>query len=242
MNGVYTVLRTGLRLYNAAYKFVLPVHRPVPASLELRQIEECVFPSKKDICDHLPTIFAEAVAMRPDLIVELGVRDGCSRFSLERAANLSESFLVSVDIEDCSAACNLSDRWHFVKQDDIEFAQRFKNWCHERSIEPSVDVLFVDTSHLYEHTLQELNAWFPLLSPQCKVMFHDTNLRAVYRRLDGTIGRGWNSRRGVIRAIEDYLGAKFNERVDFVITVNDWLIRHWAHCNGFTVMERICRH
>lgn len=241
MNGVLTVLRTGMRMYNSLYKSIFPVHRPIPDSPEIRDIEASIFPSKKDICDHLSTIFAEAIAISPRLIVELGVRDGCSRFSLEKVAKLSNSFLVSVDVEDCSAACTRSNRWHFVQQDDIKFADAFTKWCHERGTEPCIDLLFIDTSHLYDHTRQEIEVWFPFLSQRCKVMFHDTNLKHLYRRLDGTIGRGWNNRRGVIRAIEDYLGTKFNERLDFVTTLNEWVIRHWAHCNGFTVLERIPR-
>ena len=50
-----------------------------------------------------------------------------------------------------------------------------------------------------------------------------SNLRRLYRRLNGTIGGGWNNERGVIQAIEDYLGMKFNERLDFVTALHGWL-------------------
>ena len=55
--------------------------------------------------------------------------------------------------------------------DDCEFDPIFKNVIKE-----PVDVLFIDTSHLYEHTVRELAAWFPLLANKALVIFHDTNL------------------------------------------------------------------
>jgi cephalosporin hydroxylase len=230
--------RLPLKLYNALHKSIWPVHRPVPSCPELKEIEEQAERVLSDISDFLGTIFSEVVAVKPRLIVELGVRGGQSRAVLERAAAISRSFLVSVDLDDCSAVCSKSPLWHFVKSDDIQFAGLFRDWCSHRSIEPAIDVLLVDSSHLYEHTVEEIKAWFPFLSPNCKVLFHDTNMRRFYRRLDGTIGHGWNNHRGVIRAIEESLGTKFNERMDFVTTVDGWVVRHWSHCNGFTTLER----
>jgi cephalosporin hydroxylase len=230
--------RLPLKLYNAVHKSIWPAYRPVPSSPELKEIEEQAVEIPSDISDYLGNIFSEVVAMKPRLIVELGVRDGQSRRVLERSASISKSFLISVDLDDCSGVCTKSPCWHFVKSDDIQFAAIFREWCSERGIEPAIDVLFIDSSHLYEHTVEEIKAWFPFLSPNCKALFHDTNMRRFYRRLDGTIGHGWNNDRGVIKAIEESLGTKFNERVDFVTTVHEWVVRHWAHCNGFTTMER----
>ncbi|HEV7674630.1 MAG TPA: class I SAM-dependent methyltransferase [Candidatus Angelobacter sp.] len=230
--------RLPLKFYNALHKRIWPVYRPVPSCPELKEIEEQALRIPSDISDYLGNIFSEVSALHPHLIVELGVRGGQSRSVLERAARISGSFLVSVDLDDCSAVCGKSPLWHFVKSDDIKFAGLFQDWCSQRSIESAIDVLFVDSSHLYEHTVEEIKAWFPFLSPNCKALFHDTNMRSFYRRLDGTIGHGWNNSRGVIKAIEESLGTKFNERIDFVTTVHGWVVRHWAHCNGFTTMER----
>jgi cephalosporin hydroxylase len=234
----YRLIKAGLDLYNSAHKLMRPCPEPGASYPELKEIVDRAVRTPSDISDHLVTIFSETVASRPSLIVELGVRGGESRFALERAAKRSGSFLVSVDVDDSSAVCGQSPRWFFAQSDDIQFAAVFKDWCLKRAMEPSIGVLFIDTSHLYEHTVQEIKAWFPYLSLRCKVIFHDTNIRKVYRRLDGTLGTAWDNKRGVIQAIEDHVGAKFNERLDFVTTVNEWIIRHWAHCNGLTVMER----
>jgi cephalosporin hydroxylase len=228
-----------LRLYNAAHKRIWPVSRPPSLSTELQEIQNHVVRFPGDISDHLATIFSETVAADPRLIVELGVRGGESRFALERAARVTGAALVSVDIDDCKDVCGESAGWYFVQSDDTQFAKIFPDWCSRREIEPRIDVLFIDTSHVFEHTVQEIEEWFPYLSAHCKVLFHDTNPKRFYRRLDGTIGEGISCKRQVVQAIEERLGTRFNERLDFVTTVDEWLIRHWAYCNGLTLMERM---
>ena len=59
----------------------------------------------------------------------------------------------------------------FTDGDDVEVAQGFEAWCRRRNIEPNVDVLLIDTSHLFEHTCREIESWFPYLSERSKVCF-----------------------------------------------------------------------
>jgi len=190
-----------------------------------------------DFNDHLVTMFVEAVGMNPSLIVELGVRGGESTFVFDRVARLCRSKLVSVDIDDCADVME-GTTTTFVQSDDVAFAQRFKEWCTERDIQPNIDVLLIDTSHLYDHTVEEIRHWFPLLSSHAKVFLHDTNLKDVYTRADGTKGLAWDNDRGVIRALEDYLGKSFDETHNFVDFKSGWLIRHYHYCNGLTILER----
>jgi hypothetical protein len=72
-----------------------------------------------------------------------------------------------------------------------------------------------------------------------KVIFHDTNLNKIGPRSDGCLQLSWDNDRGVIRAIEEYLGITINERRRFIGKVNGWLIRHWPNCNGLTILDRI---
>jgi hypothetical protein len=87
--------------------------------------------------------------------------------------------------------------------------------------------------------VEELRLWMPYLSAKSKMILHDTNMKRVYRRADRSLGLGWDNDRGVIRALEETLGVKFNEAEDFVTVSGGWLIRHWAHCNGLTVLEKL---
>ncbi|MBN1672240.1 MAG: class I SAM-dependent methyltransferase [Kiritimatiellae bacterium] len=191
-----------------------------------------------DISDHLVTLFSETLALEPKLIVELGVRGGESTFVLERVARLCGGTLVSVDICDC-ADVSRYERAFFVQADDIAFAGEFGEWCRARGIQPKVDVLFVDTSHELDHSVEEISCWFPFLAPRAKAIFHDTNLSSPYFRKDGSMGFAWNNARGVVGALERYLGTRLDEKTDFVEVIAGWLVKHHAHCNGLTILDRI---
>lgn len=206
-------------------------------SLDREILSRAAIPT--DISDHLRTLFAESLSASPRLIVELGVRSGESTFALERVARPSNAHLVSVDVDDCSKASSY-DRWHFVRSDDLAFARAFTEWCKERGIEPRIDVLFIDTSHEYHHTVLEIEAWFPLLAARAKVFFHDSNPRKLMTRRDGTQERcPWvNEERAVARAIEGFLGIAFDETCDQVMRHRGWALRHHACCHGLTILER----
>jgi cephalosporin hydroxylase len=223
-------------LYNAVVNLRRPPILPEADSVELEEIRVRAR-NRTDISDHLPLLFGEAMQAKPRLIVELGVRGGESTFVFERVARLCDSVLLSVDIEDCSLV-SAWDRWHFVREDDVAFAERFEAWSREHDLEPVIDVLFIDTSHLYEHTKQEIAAWLPFVAEDGRVFFHDTNLKPVYFRKDGSMGLGWQNDRGVIRAVEEHFNVRFDEKHDFIDARDGWLIRHYANCSGLTTMHR----
>ncbi len=203
----------------------------------LGDIQNRALVRKTDISDHLPMLFTESLNIESKLIVELGVGDGESTFVLDRVANLWGAKLVSVDIDDRAEVSSFKDRI-FVQSDDISFAAEFTDWCRKRGFEPVIDILFIDTSHLYDHTVAEIRAWFPYLASHCKVFFHDTNMSEVFVRKDGSTGKGWDNQRGVIRAIEEHLDTHFNEKIDFALAHRGWFIRHYTICNGFMILER----
>lgn len=196
---------------------------------------------RSDISDHLGFIFYFAVDAAPRLIVELGTRGGESTRALLAAARTCDATMLSVDIDDCGGIeVPFRDRWNFVRADDVAFGREgFVRWCDERSIAPRIDVLFIDTSHEYEHTRQELEAWTPHLAPRGVMLFHDTNMgRGVYARLDGSTGVGWNNNRDVIRAIEGFVSRRYDEQSFFSDLTDQFAILHLPNCNGLTIMRR----
>ena len=228
-----------LRGYNAMHRFLLPSEPVVGSAFrELREIRELAsVPS--DIDEHLEWIFTETLLLQPKLIVELGVRGGTSTFVFERAANLCGASIVSVDIDDCSSISS-HPRWYFFQGDDVQFAAIFPEFCQQRNLPPSVDLLFIDTSHYYDHTVQEVSAWFPHLSSRAKVLLHDTNMRLTGPRRDGCFQSSWDNHRGVIRAVEEYLGImKIDESKDSVECAGEWILRHKANCNGLTILDKL---
>lgn len=230
---------------DADVPLVLP-RQPGPrlADADLAALFDRDTPPVSDISDHLPTLFWETVVARPRLIVELGTRGGESTRALLAAAVRSGARMLSIDIDPCGGIPGLPEAarraWTFVQHDDVAFGrERFAGWCRAAGLEPRIDVLFIDTSHLYEHTREELAVWLPLVAPQGTVLLHDTAMGVAYLRADASIGIGWDNERGVIRALEERFGRRWDETRPFIDSADGWIIRHDPRCSGFTVLRRM---
>ncbi len=190
-----------------------------------------------DISSHYLKIYDFAMKQKPNLIVELGIsRKGDSSKIFSMVNDQLNSKIIGVDIENCPY--DFVKNGIFVQRDDIAFGKTFN-----RLVSQPIDLLFIDTSHEYNHTVKEIEIWFPLLAEDALVMFHDTNLKDIYIRENGTTGRGWDNQRGVIRALEDYFSRSFDETKDFQEDINAgeqcWRVQHWPQCNGFTCLSKI---
>ncbi|MBM3546562.1 MAG: class I SAM-dependent methyltransferase [Alphaproteobacteria bacterium] len=199
-------------------------------------------PPATDVSDHLGTLFYEAVAQEPRLMVELGTRGGESTRALLAAAAHTGAHLLSIDIEPCGdipgLPVELRSAWSFVQSDDVAFGRdHFAAWCQARGLPAEAPVLFIDTSHEYEHTRKELDVWLPKVPAGGVAMFHDTAMDHAGFRNGGTIVFGWDNQRGVIRAIEERLGIQINERAYSVVKTPEWLVRHDPKSSGFTVLR-----
>ena len=68
----------------------------------------------------------------------------------------------------------------------------------------------------YEHTKNEIETWIRYLSEEGVMIFHDTNMgKGIYSRTDGSIDIGCDNERGVIRAIEKFIGRHYDENSFF---------------------------
>lgn len=197
----------------------------------LKEIQTWMENNKTDISDHMDTIYTEILSLepKPKLIVELGVRWGDSTRIFNYINQEIGSRLISIDIEPCKYDNIVNGT--FIQMDDISFAKIFKE-----KYGAEIDVLFIDTSHLYEHTKQEIAAWFPLLKEKALVIFHDTNLKADVKRKNGEVAHYWDNKRGVTRAIEEYFEMKINEEETFDISFEKygykWRMKQDPYCNG----------
>ncbi|MCD4813743.1 class I SAM-dependent methyltransferase [bacterium] len=225
-----------IRFYNHLFHRKKAVPPPAQSAVE-KKIQDYAA-KRTDISDHLTTLFHEALSSRPNIIVELGTRGGASTFIFKKVAEHFQIPLISVDIDNCRELGS-HPFWTFVHSDDIAFSEKYVDWCKEKQFPQSIDLLFIDTSHEYKHTVQEIKHWLPLVSENGKIIFHDTHLRLIYKRKDGSLGLGWDNQRGVIRAIEEYFETTFDETKDFQTSMNDFIIRHWAHCSGLTILDKV---
>lgn len=110
----------------------------------------------------------------PYQIAELGVRYGNSTMAflegIRRADNHGHVFSCDIDLckhaNDLIARTGYGELWSFTQTDSLEFAHHFSSGAF--------DLVFIDTSHEFEQTVSEMNAWSPLLSPGGRLLLHDT--------------------------------------------------------------------
>ena len=125
----------------------------------------CSVPS--DIYQHLPT-FVDLVEQHDARhVIELGTRTGVSTIAWLYALE-GRGRLTSVDL-DAAPPIGEHEHWTFIQGDDMDPAII-------GSLDPA-PIVFIDTSHLYDHTLAELNAYLPLVEPGGVIVCHDTQLR-----------------------------------------------------------------
>lgn len=125
-----------------------------------------------DTSDCVQILYDVAVNMPSYRILELGVRLGVSTVALLLAAKKVNGHLWSIDVDPCVRAVKtvkdngLDSYWTFMIGDDKTLLLGFT--------ENSMDMVFIDTSHQYEHTLQELRLCDRILRKGGVMLLHDT--------------------------------------------------------------------
>jgi cephalosporin hydroxylase len=128
-----------------------------------------------DILEYLPFLHDTARSYPGVRVLELGTRKGNSTLAFLAAAKDAGGHVWSADITNVARDPEgmlpwaRLPYWTFVHGDDMHPAVR-------AALPAEVDVLFIDTSHEYGHTLAELRAYMPRLAPGGTALFHDTNL------------------------------------------------------------------
>lgn len=196
--------------------------------------------SNNDICTHFDNLFYEVVSHRPKVILELGVRNGVSTYVFSKIRKFLDNIFISVDIEDCSSVLN-DPKWIFKHEDSIKFLKNYNSWSKDniKSLKP--DVIFIDTSHLYEETLQEIKLSSEILSENGAIIFHDTNHRNFTFLENNIIYNKFNFKPqlGVKLALENYFNCSFNFNSLFIIIKQGWLIKHYPESFGLTIMRKL---
>ena len=203
----------------------------------------------EDIRSHLPGIYIYTLMFAPKAIVELGVRTGWSTRAFSAAARVLGAKMLGVDKDPSSeqvySNCDSPAKCYFMEADSATSATKFRDWAKEKDFPSSIDILFVDTTHVFEDTIQELNAWEPLLSERAAIILHDSNIEFQYVRKDGSVGEAWDNERGVARAIQQFVGVDFDESQFFdsgALPLNSgWRVIHDPTCCGLTILQRSFR-
>ena len=150
-----------------------PARRAVVTTLDDAYRDRLSKPS--DIREYLPFLH-EQVRSRPGCrVLELGTRKGNSTLAFLAAAEECGGHVWSCDVTNVvldpegMAPWRRVPRWTFVHGGDLHPSVK-------AALPPEADVLFLDTSHEYEHTLAELRAYVPRVAPGGVALFHDTHV------------------------------------------------------------------
>lgn len=127
----------------------------------------CTRPS--DINEHLEYMHDLCVLRDATQVVELGVRTGVSTVAFLAAMDVTDGQVWSCDIAHPQVPESVANhpRWTCVVDDDL--------WMVNEA--PECDVLFIDTSHDYQHTLDELRLYAPKVRDGGVILLHDTQLQ-----------------------------------------------------------------
>lgn len=150
----------------------------------------------------MPRMLETALRYPEVSVLELGVRSGNSTSAFLAAAEKNGGRVWSVDTEPPEVPAHWYDSnlWTFLQGDDTTYDIPFGPVMY--------DVVFIDTSHHYAHTLTELRRFVPIVKPGGTVLLHDSLLAHVdYEPLPYPVtlalaafcdetGRGWTEHGG----------------------------------------------
>ena len=162
----------------------------------------CSEPS--DINEHLPTFVELVTELNAQHVIELGTRTGVSTIAWLHALAQTGGRLTSVDIDE-RPAIGEHEHWTFIQGDDL-------NPDVVDMLDPA-EIVFIDTSHLYEQTVHELNLYRWLVKPGGVIVLHDTMLPVPETAPPG------HPRFPVRRAVEEFCEAN---RYEFFNFPNCW--------------------
>lgn len=135
-----------------------------------------------DMAPHVATL--TRLAREAQVVVEFGVREGVSTWALLDGLP-ADGLLYSVDIARATVPPRVANdpRWTYIIGDDLDPA------VHTQ-LPVRADMVFIDTSHEYDHTVSEL-AYALSLSPE-RIVMHDYILEPVRQAVDEfCVREGW---------------------------------------------------
>lgn len=121
-----------------------------------------------DIYRHLPRFYEMVQELKAQHVIELGTRTGVSTVAWLHALAQTGGRLTSVDLDPRPSVIGDHPHWTFIQGDDTDPAVI-------SALDPA-DIVFIDTSHHYEHTRFELNTYRWLVKAGGLMVLHDTEL------------------------------------------------------------------
>jgi predicted O-methyltransferase YrrM len=144
----------------------------------------CQTPS--DIVEHLPTLVSTVNELQATKVIELGVRYGLSTvawlYALENRGQLwavdcsfpteDPNLPEQVRLLDPQGELGVRPYWMFMLGD--VHAQMVAD-----ALPNEVDIVFIDTNHVYEETMLELAMYLPKVRTGGRILLHDTAIETT---------------------------------------------------------------
>ena len=177
-----------------------------------------------DINLHLNTL--RYYASQSKTIVEMGVRWVVSTWAfLEGHPKKLTSYDI-VSPEEWKRGDRMSPVKEYAKENNIDFKFILQDVLTVKL--PKTDLLFIDTWHVYDQLIQELNMHSSKVNKW--IILHDTE----------TFGEKGENSVYSIREKKEYLGLKFAVNEFLKNNSETWrLHEHYIFCNGLTILKRI---
>jgi len=122
---------------------------------------------RTDISDEVRVLYDAVLRLKPEVCIECGTRQGESSVAIMAALDQTGGRLESIDLHPVTVPKWLkrNESWKFTHGDATLFGKAWRG---------KVKFIFVDTSHWFRETLEELETFLPLLEVGGEAYFHDT--------------------------------------------------------------------
>jgi len=192
----------------------------------------CASPS--DIHEHLPTLYRYATEC--ESVVECGVRGCISSWALTYGLLHNNKPTKSILLNDLTR-CNIQGLLDATKDLPIKVNYEWKNDL-DIVLPASVDMVFIDTWHVYGHLKREL-AKFSKVTKKYIAM-HDTTVDGVHGE---TIRCGMNAQKQAKDSgypIEEIRCGLWKAIEEFLASNPEWKLKErFTNNNGLTILERM---
>lgn len=184
-----------------------PSSSHILSALAVQYATACSTPS--DIYLHLPRFVEMVDALNARHVIELGSRGGVSTIAWLHALEQTGGRLTTVDLAP-APPIGAFPHWRHIQGNDRDPAVIGQL--------DTADIVFIDTSHLYDHTVQELHIYQHLVRAGGLLVLHDTMLPIPE-------GAPVHPRFPVRKAVEEFVAE----------TGYEW--QHYTDCWGLAVIK-----
>lgn len=193
--------------------------------------------ARTDIWEHLPTLYniTQELTNENLTIVEMGVRTVVSSWAFAKGLKDSPSKIKNLIGVDLEYHKNLLELAKACKSEGIHY--QFVMGDSARVIVPPMDILFIDTWHIYGHLKRELAKHHHLVNKY--IIFHDTTV-------DGEFGESIRLGRNIKEEseISGYPESEITKGLwpaieEFLEANPEWkLLQRYTNCHGLTILVK----